>query len=194
MNRFLFLDRLSDIVTCSDGCRHELALQLRSRTVEEGTLVHAGGNSEQHLLLVLSGIARVFIHTDDGRDVTQYFARSEDFVVANLHTQRGNLERVEAVTELCYGRIPMAEVDRLASEYPELVRLHAALHNDRALRDRERRERHVRCEPVDSYASFLKTHPGLETQVPTAHLASFLGLSTSQFMRARQKYRDRAIM
>jgi len=78
--------------------------------------------------------------------------------------------------------------------YPELTIFLGAHLNEQSIRAKERNQRRARKEPSDTYASFLKTYPGLEMQVPTAHLASYLGLSTSEFMRARQKYKSRGIM
>ncbi len=183
-----------DTIVLSEGCRREVVEHLRVAAVGEDAAFPNQFGQGRSLILMISGIARVFIRTHDGKDVTQYFVRAEDFVLPNLNEQRGELEHVEAITEVQFVHMPFATFERLLMRYPELTAVYASLLNKQGLRDRERSERQARSEAVETYASFLQAHPGLETQVPTAHLASYLGLSTSQFMRARQKYRDRAIM
>lgn len=194
MRKLLFLDRIGDIVALPLACRHELADALTVRTVVEDSHFPAQRGRARELALVLSGIARVYVETADGRDVTQYFARAEDFVIADLDSARGQLDRIEAITEVQYAGLPLHVFEGLLARYPALAVFLGAYYNEAALRARERQERRARSEAVDTYADFLQSHPGLETQVPTAHLASYLGLSTSEFMRARQKYRQRGIM
>ena len=191
MEKLIFLDRLSDFTPLSEPCRLALTRLTSVRTSQEDTpLVQA----EESFLLILSGIARVYIKTDDGKDVTQYFVRAEDFVLPNIDSPRNLFECVEAITELSYVQLPYKQFEALMIVYPELTIFLGKYLNDQSLRAKERNQRRARKEPSDTYASFLQTYPGLELQVPTVHLASYLGLSTSEFMRARQKYKSRGIM
>jgi len=191
MEKLIFLDRLSDVTPISESCRLALTRLTSVRTAQED---HTLNEDQQSLLLIISGIARVFIETDDGKDVTQYFVRAEDFVLPNVDSPRNLFEYVEAITEVNYVQLPFTDFERLMTNYPELTTFLGAHLNDHALRVKERNQRRARKEAADTYASFLQTYPGLELQVPTAHLASYLGLSTSEFMRARQKYKARGIM
>ena len=194
MLKLLFLDRLTDATRLTDACKVDLLQRLRVGALDEDAVYARRPAGRPSLLLVTSGIARVFIDTHDGRDVTQHFLRAEDFVVADLADERGVVERVEAITELGFVSIDYAELEALALKHPCLIEFLAAFYTARDLRERERAARFRQSGAVETYASFLLTHPGLETQVPTIHLASYLGLTTSQFMRARQKYRQRGIM
>lgn len=194
MNRLAFIDRLSDTTSLSDSCRIAILDHLHYRTVGEDTQFRPQTGDNRELILLLKGIARVFIKTHDGKDVTQYFVRSDDFLTANLQQQRGELEGVEAITELTYISMKFSAFEKLMVQFPELANFYACLLNEVSMRARERMERRARSGDVETYENFLRMHPELEMQVPTAHLASYLGLSTSEFMRARQKYRDRGIM
>jgi CRP-like cAMP-binding protein len=191
MEKLIFLDRLSDLTPISEACRLALTRLTSVRTAQEDQTLN---QDQQSLLLIISGIARVFVKTDDGKDVTQYFVRAEDFVLPNVDSPRNLFEYVEAITEVTYVQLPFSDFERMMTNYPELTTFLGAHLNDLALRVKERNQRRARKEPADTYASFLQTYPGLELQVPTAHLASYLGLSTSEFMRARQKYKARGIM
>jgi len=194
MHKLIFLDRLGDFTTLSDACKVELLQGARVGTLAEDSKFVQLPVEQPSLLLIYSGIARVFIETHDGRDVTQNFLRAEDFTLANARDRRGIVERVEAITEVQYVAFPYAKLEQLLLKHGCLIEFFASFQNERSLRLRERATRYARSGAVETYESFLQTHPGLETQVPTVHLASYLGLTTSQFMRARQKYRDRGIM
>lgn len=191
MEKLIFLDRLSDFTPVSESCRLALTRMASVRNADEDEPLISGKES---LLLIISGIARVYVKTDDGKDVTQYFVRAEDFVLPNIDSPRNLFECVEAITEVSYVSLPYKRFEAMMSTYPELVTFLGAHLNEQSLRAKERNLRRARKEPSDTYASFLTTYPGLELQVPTAHLASYLGLSTSEFMRARQKYKSRGIM
>ena len=191
MEKLIFLDRLSDFTPLSEPCRLALTRLASVREAKEDEPLVA---SDESLLLIITGIARVYVKTDDGKDVTQYFVRAEDFVFPNPDSQRNLFEFVEAITEVSYVQLPYKRFEALMEIYPELAVFLGKYLNEQSLRAKERNLRRARKEPSDTYASFLKTYPGLELQVPTVHLASYLGLSTSEFMRARQKYKSRGIM
>ena len=191
MEKLIFLDRLSDFTSISEPCRLALTRLSNIREAKEDEALVA---DEASLLLMISGIARVFIKTDDGKDVTQFFVRAEDFVLPHNDSPRKLFEQVEALTDVSYVQLPYRHFEELMCLYPELVTFLGAYLNEQALRTKERNKRRSRKEASDTYEGFLKTYPGLELQVPTAHLASYLGLSTSEFMRARQKYKARGIM
>ena len=194
MLKLLFLDRVSDATVLSEACRGELLQCVSVHEAKDETRLPDTHQLDSRLLLIVSGIARVYAVTDDGKDVTQYFARAEDFIAANPAHGDNRTLQVEAITELSYVSLRTEDFDRLLVTYPEMGVFLAAYMRDASLRAREREARRGRAEAVDSYASFLLAYPGLETQVPTVHLASYLGLTPSQFMRARQKYRERGIM
>jgi len=191
MEKLIFLDRVSDFTSLSEPCRLALTRLSSIREAEEDASLFA---DEESLFLIVSGIARVYIITDDGKDVTQYFIRAEDFVLPNADSPRNLPEFVEAITDVSYVQLPFRQFEEMMCIYPELASFLGAYLNEQSLRTKERNQRRLRKEPSDTYASFLKTYPGLELQVPTAHLASYLGLSPSEFMRARQKYKSRGIM
>jgi len=191
MEKLIFLDRLTDFTPLSEPCR--LALT-RMASVKEAKEDEKLVDTEESLLLIITGIARVYIKTDDGKEVTQYFVRAEDFVIPNEDARRNLFEYVEAITDVSYVQIPYSRFEALLSSYPELAIFLGKYLNEQSLRKKERNLRRARKEHADTYESFLKTYPGLENQVPTVHLASYLGLSTSEFMRARQKYKSRGIM
>ena len=194
MNKTAFMDRLSDTTQLSDACRVAILNHLTVKTVGEETRFKPQTGDNRELILILSGIARVFAVTHDGKDVTQYFVRAEDFLTANLQQFRADIEGIEAITELTYVSLKFSTFEKLMVSFPELTNFYVSLLNEISMRSRERMERRARSGDFETYENFLLAHPGIELQVPTAHIASYLGLSTSEFMRARQRYRDRGIM
>ena len=196
MDRLLFLERVQAYAPLPHAAVDALAdaLQLR-RLVEGQDFGRPGLPSQRELMMISSGIGRVYVETADGRDVTQYFIRSEDFLLPNFEVSvRGPLERLTAVTDMSLVFIDFRQFEELMAQYPQLSSFFAQMLGERSLQVRDRAERRARREPVQTYLSFLQAYPGLESHVPTVHLASYLGLSPSEFMRARQKYRDRSVM
>ena len=191
MEKLLFLDRLADAAPLSGPCRTELLPGLRVRHLAQGTAFSRRSASPAEVVLIVSGIARISIVTADGCDVTQHFARAEEFVVPRLDRARERLYDAEAVTDVVAVALSLERFERALARYPELSAFYASLLRERSMWARERRSR---GEPVESYEQFLSLYPGLETQVPTVHLASYLGLSPAEYMRVRQRYRDRAVM
>lgn len=191
MEKLLLLDRIADAGPLSAACRRDLLLAARVRHVARGTRFSARVAEPREIVMIVSGIARLFVTTDDGRDVTQHFARAEEFVMPAARSPRSDALDVEAVTDVTCVAIGRHAFEEALSRHPELSLFYSALLRERGLWARERR---ARSEAVETYEKFTQLYPGLETQVPTIHLASFLGLSPDEFMRARRRYRDRGIM
>ncbi len=194
MDRLIFLERIQAYTSLPPTCVSALSGALARRTAEEGTSLPERAGERKELAMIASGIARVYVTTHDGRDVTQYFARAEDFVLANFDGERARVERIEAVTDLTYVVLPYARLEALMAEYVGLAVFFAQMLRERSLRARDRAGRRARREDVETYESFLHTYPGLESEVPTVHIASYLGMTPGEFMRVRQRYRERSLM
>ena len=191
MEKLLFLDRVADAAPLSASCRHELLSGLRVRHLAQGTRFAARQAGPGDIVMIVSGIARLYVVTDDNCDVTQHFLRAEEFVMPSPAGRGSRAYETEAVTDVVCVALPQNRFEHALARYPELAAFYSAHLRERDLWARERRGR---SEPVESYEKFLQTYPGLETQVPTVHLASYLGLSPAEYMRARQRYRERGIM
>ena len=196
MDRLIFLERIHAYAPLPPAATDALSASLRRRSAPEGAAVASPRSAaEQPVIMIASGIARLHVVTDDGHDVTRCFVRAEDFVLPQFGpTAEGPRETLSAVTDLTYVTVPFPRFEALMAEHPRLAHFYGHLLAERDLAARDRAERSARHEPVATYERFLRAFPGLEGHVPTAHLASFLGLSPGEFMRARQKYRDRGIM
>lgn len=194
MDRLIFIERIQAYSPLRPACKSALAEALARRMAPERMTLPAALGRDRQLLMVASGIARVYVETDDGRDVTRYFVRAEDFVMANFDGERAAVERVEAVTDLTYVTLGYARFETLLGHYPELSIFYAQALRERGLRNRDRVARRCRGDEFATYESFLNAYPGLELEVPTAHIASYLGMTPNEYMRVRQRYRERAVM
>ncbi len=194
MDRLIFLERIQAYASLPTVCVAALNTVLSRREVEEGESLPERTGARRELTMIASGIARVYVTTHDGRDVTQYFARAEEFILANFDGDRAVTERIEAVTDLTYVSIPYAQLETLMSQYVALAVFFAHMLRERSLRARDRAGRRSRSEDAETYESFLRTYPGLEAEVPTVHIASYLGMTPGEYMRVRQRYRERSLM
>ena len=194
MDRLIFLERIQAYSPLSAACKTELSAALKRRMAPEETTLPAAVGTARELLMVASGIARVYVETDDGRDVTRCFVRAEDFVLANFRDGRAAVERIEAVTDLTYVTIDYTRFEGLLMRFPELTVFLAQALREQGLRRRDSAARRQRGDEFETYASFLAAYPGLELEVPTAHIASYLGMTPNEFMRLRQRYRERGVM
>ena len=194
MDRRIFLERIQAYSPLSAACAAEVISALARRTAAEGTTLPLAVGRDRQLIMVASGIARVYVDTDDGRDVTRYFVRAEDFVLANHDGPRAGTERIEAVTDLTYVALAYRKLEALLADYPELAVFYAQALRERGLRRRDSSARLARGDEFASYESFLNAYPGLELEVPTAHIASYLGMTATEYMRVRQRYRERTVM
>ncbi len=194
MDRLIFLERIQAYSSLSPDCVVSLNHALARRVVAEGDSLPPRMGPARELIMIASGIARVFVTTHDGRDVTQYFARAEDFVLANFDGERALTEHIEAVTDLTYVTLSYARLEALMAKHVGLAVFFSQMLRERSLRARDRAGRRARREGVEPYESFLHTYPGLESEVPTVHIASYLGMTPGEFMRVRQRYRERSVM
>ena len=194
MDRLIFLERIQAYSRLTPACASAVGSALARRTAAEGVTLPKATGRDRQLLMVASGIARVYVETDDGRDVTQYFVRAEDFVLANHDGARVATERIEAVTELTYVVLAYRKLEEFLGRYPELAVFFAQVLRERGLRQRDSSARRSRGDEFETYESFLNAYPGLELEVPSAHIASYLGMSANEYMRLRQRYRERTLM
>ena len=194
MDRLIFLERIQAYTPLANDCLVAISDGLARKTAAEGTTLPERTDRDRELLMIASGIARVYVVTDDGRDVTQYFVRAEDFVLANFDGERSVRERVEAVTDLTYVTLAYRDLEVQLSRHVNLAIFFAQMLRERSLRARDRAGRRARSEDIETYESFLHTYPGLEHEVPTVHIASYLGMTPNEYMRVRQRYRQRSVM
>ena len=196
MEKLIFLARVGESCSLTTACRVALGRALQVERAGEGQILQSerGGR----LRLLVEGIARVFVGEGDAAQATAYFARPDEYVLTEPRAAGQPELHTEAITGVTAVGLSLERLDALTAEYPELVGFACAYLTQVGMRRREARALQSRGagaeRALEVYDEFLRAYPGLETQVPTAYLASYLGLSTREYMRVREQYRQRGVM
>ena len=150
-----------------------------------------GGEVQTELPVLLSGIFRGFVISEEGHEVTDCFAfRPGDFVMGC-----GGLREVSQVSfeAMCDSEVLLIPLDPLVGALNtswDLMALYNHALQEALKRHWELKILLLQCPAMERYQWFLKKYPGLIDEVSNKHIASFLGMTPVTLSRLRQRVRE----
>lgn len=193
MEKRKFIEGFENFATLSDNFKIDLLPTLEYHLIQESSILTSPFVSS-NVIFILSGLTRAFQITDDGKDITKYFVEAEEFIVPVLVSPWDRLNDLEAITEVEIVTLPYALLEEKIDTYNEILQFISSYIDRQSIRKKAHIQNFQSFAPETTYESFLKIHPELELHVPSMHIASYLGLSTSEFLKVRQKFKTRGLM
>ena len=144
------------------------------------------GEKQNHIYLILQGMARSFYIDEKGNDITKLFMREGEFLIGEALFMEESLEVFEAVEPLKCLRFPAKEYKEILFSDPVLQRLYIAM-LEQTIRYKMRREYAFQClNATERYLEFQKAYPGIEKRLPQNLIASYLGIAKESLSRIRK--------
>lgn len=137
------------------------------------------------------GCVRAFFTNEKGKEYNKQFFVAPSFIGAytSLLTQENNKIPQQALTKCVIWAANYKEIEKLYKKYHDLERLGRKIAEILFL-EKERKELEMALQDATHrYLNFQNQFPSLEQHIPQFHIASYLGISTTQLSRIRSKLR-----
>ncbi len=135
------------------------------------------------------GVVRAFYSNEQGKEYNKTFFTGPAIIgsYASLISKKKNRLPQQALTECSIWRINYDQIERLAENNYELERLRRTIAEKFFVENEKKQLEMALLEAKERYTIFRKEYPGLEDIIPQYQIASYLGISSTQLSRIRQK-------
>ena len=169
------------------ACMTALAEIAQEKSFSKQSTILNIGEKQEHLYLILHGMARSYYIDEKGNDITKLFMRENEFLIGEALFMEESLEVFEAVEELQCLRFPAKGFKEILLSDPVLERIYISI-LERTIRYKMRREYAFQClDATERYLSFKKEYPSIEDRLPQNLIASYLGITKESLSRIRKK-------
>ncbi|MEZ2444869.1 Crp/Fnr family transcriptional regulator [Chitinophaga sp. RCC_12] len=180
---FALLSRLGPI---SDDLKVEISGRLQFAEFKKKQTILEQGKVCDHLFFVSKGLLRAY-YDKDGEDVTSWFMMDNDFIVSVLSffERTKSHEAIEALEDCELAYIHYDDLMYLYAHSLEFNIIGRKLTEYYYCRSEERLLAMRKQKASDRYDFLLQNHPQLIKRVPSAYIASYLGISRETLSRIK---------
>jgi len=159
--------------------------------LKEGDTLFYSGKICREMFFVCDGVLRILVNTEDGRQVTHYFLKENQFctILNSFNNQVPADEGIQAACDALVLSIGRDTLLRLYQQIPYLKELIDSI-TQQALLDKIRiRNAYLGQDATTQYKLFLIQQPDIATRVPISDIASYLGITPQSLSRIRKSIR-----
>ncbi|NWL79742.1 Crp/Fnr family transcriptional regulator [Pseudomonas taiwanensis] len=174
----------------TDPALQECLMQaLKLRDYEHEQLIIRAGERPTHFYVILSGVARYYYLSPEGRQWNKTFFR-EGQLIGSLSAylkQQPCTYNIAAVERCRLASLPLAIQDQYGERFPQLLQMQHLMVRQIMLRNEDREALLLTRNVEQRYQWLLENEPWLLDRVPQYHLASYLGMDPVSFSRVKRK-------
>ncbi|AOE83873.1 Crp/Fnr family transcriptional regulator [Pseudomonas sp. TCU-HL1] len=185
--------QLQDIFTAhgmTDPALQECLTQLlKLRDYERDQLIIRAGERPTHFYAILSGVARYYYLSPEGRQWNKTFFR-EGQLIGSLSAhlkQQPCTYNIAAVEKCRVASLPLAILVQQGERFPQLLQMQDQVIRQIMLRNEDREALLLTRNSEQRYQWLLEHEPWLLDRVPQYQLASYLGMDPVSFSRVKRK-------
>lgn len=152
---------------------------LTPAALARGDYLCEAGAQPTALYFLVSGVARFFYLTEEGKEFNKAFARAGELVgpLVALATGEPCTYFVQTLTECQSLRIPADLVPAIYDRHCCWERIGRRLAEQTTLRKEQREKEFLLTSARARYDAFNARYPGLQQQIPQKHIASYIGIT-----------------
>lgn len=157
---------------------------------KKGEKIITEGEIQTNVYFLISGIARGFYFSEQGKEITDCFVYEPGEIIASdlLEESRATITE-QALAESELAALPISEIYRLMGKYQEIMKIYLACMNLSLYRHRNHKIALSRYCAENRYRWMKRTYPGLVDRIKIKHIASYLNITqqTMSSLRKREK-------
>ncbi len=184
------LQEIFNVHGMTDPALQECLMQaLKLRDYEHEQLVIRAGERPTHFYVILSGVARYYYLSPEGRQWNKAFFR-EGQLIGSLSAylkQQPCTYNIAAVERCRLASLPLAIQDQYGERFPQLLQMQHLMVRQIMLRNEDREALLLTRNVEQRYQWLLENEPWLLDRVPQYHLASYLGMDPVSYSRVKRK-------
>ncbi len=185
----LLRTKLEEIVPISDAGWSDAAHLFQKRSFAQGAHVIEAGEIVKDLHFLLSGIARYYYLTPNGKEFNKSFAWCGQALssVSSLVTGAPSPFFIQALEPCECLSIKYADFNALCERYSEWERLARRLLEELVIKKERREADFLLLSAAERYKKYLLEFADIADRIPHYHVASYLGITDVALSRIRKR-------
>ncbi|MBX2872303.1 MAG: Crp/Fnr family transcriptional regulator [Saprospiraceae bacterium] len=184
------LNYLSSFAELSTPYKQEVLKYGKEIHLEKGEIYFDKGTFSKKVAILLEGIMRIFDIDATGREWNKVILSPPSFVLGNANFQLKSVHYIDAITPCQLLEFPISFLERMLAKYPEAQIIQRDLLLNLYEKKSEREYDFLSLSAKERYLKFLQTHAHLVEQLPQFHIASYLGITSTQLSRINVALRN----
>ncbi len=181
-------DSISKYSKINHTILEEITNQFHPFSLEKKEYLIKAGEVAKSLVYIKAGYIRMFHSDIDGNETTVWIGSNDKFITAisSFVFQRPSFWNIEAITDCELLIIKRESHFHLCKKYREWLDFENFLLSQALASLEYRMFVQMNLSAQERYLEFFKKGPGIFNQVPSKHLASYLGMSPETLSRLRK--------
>jgi len=180
---------LSNLVRFSDSSWSAAEHLFAERTFAAGENVIEAGDRVREINFVVTGLARYYYLTSEGKEFNKSFARTGQVLssVSSLVSGAPSPFSIQALEPCECLTISYADLEELCNGYREWEILARRLLEQLAIKKERREADFLLLSASERYTKFLDEFADVADRIPNYHIASYLGITEVALSRIRKR-------
>jgi CRP-like cAMP-binding protein len=187
MNRnFSFLNSITDI---SEETFENIKAISEFKRVDAGVQIVKHGENTSKVYMLVSGIVRCYLNTEDGKEFNKSFYLPVGFVASltALLKKKPSMFVFETLTDCKLYEIDFYKLMNLCEDNVNLKNLYNKVLESLYIKYEKRLVELISLDAKQRYLELRKQIPNVDELIPQYHIASYLGITAVQLSRIRKK-------
>ena len=171
----------------TDQTEQYIAALFQRDEFPKGHMLYSQGDICHHIYFMEKGIARVFYHTENGKEITQWFFAEDSFFTAidSYYNHKPTMVNCELLEDSVVYSLRYSEMEAMLDENHDMAKLsfHVVYAIAKQLSQYIIGLKFQSAE--DRYNALMKEYPQIFQRVKLGYIASFLGLTQETLSRIR---------
>lgn len=157
------------------------------KKVPKETTILRQGEMPTHLCYIVKGITRGYYIDSDGNDITKCFESDNGFVCSEGLRKEGTARfSIESLVDCICILIQYSAIYQILKEDQDVRQIFED-YNRKVICYYEKREQQLlTMKAMDQYLNFKQAFGHIESKIPLAHIASYIGVRPSSLSRLRR--------
>ncbi len=178
-----FIEYLSTFMSLSDRYTDELKKQLKHKQVAKGTIYFDRNTYSKKLSFLTKGIMRIYDIDESGHEWNKVFLSPPSLVLGNPNLEEKSTHYIETISPCEVWELPIDIVKTHFLTYPETRVLQTKLILQLFEKKSKREYDFLTLNAKERYLKCLEEYRHIIHEIPQFHIASYLGITTTQLSR-----------
>jgi hypothetical protein len=168
----------------------ELKSELKSKQIEKNTIYSNKNSYSKKVGFLSKGIMRIYDIDETGQQWNKVILSPPSLLLGNPNFQKKSIHFLETITPCEIIEFPISFLNQSLKKHPETKEIQAKLLLHLFEKKSEREYDFLTLSAKDRYIKFLEENSDIIDQLPQFHIASYLGITSTQLSRINVSIRN----
>lgn len=189
-NQEKLIKYLSSFSKLSVAYINELQEHLSVKRIEKGSIYFDKNSYQKKIGFLSEGIMRIYDIDASGQEWNKVFLSPPSFLLGNPNFNQKTIHFLDAITPCEVIEFPVSFVKYALTRYPETKEIQTKILLHLFEKKSEREYDFLTLTAKERYLKFLETQGHIIDQLPQFHIASYLGITSTQLSRINVSIRN----